>query len=754
MTPLPPQPVCDYCKLPLPISWRSNSRRVQQQEAALYCCLGCRVAAAVLEEKGEHGLPRTMLIRLGLSIFFTMNVMAFTMALWTTDIYGQAVPPSTLASSLNGLFRYIVLLFSLPVFFLLGLPLFEQAWSSLWRGVFSTDWLLASGVAASFVFSFLSVFRGRGPIYFEVGCFILVMTTLGRWLEATGKLKASAALDALTKLLPETVRRIKGGEQELIPRDEIQKGDLLRVLPGERFAADGRVVGQSGSVDEQVLTGESRPVLKERGDRIVGGTLNLDGDLTIAVTERGLDGTLARIVAMVQHARESKGRYQRLADQVACRFVPVVSAVAVLTLTVHWTFGSLERGFWAALAVALIACPCALGLAAPLAVWSALGNAAGQRVLFRSGETLERLADIAAVRFDKTGTLTTGSAAVSHFASGQDDSSDTTLARAARLAAAAPQPMSKAIVEFAAARAVAVSREIIDVRVIPGFGVIGSLAPLGEPAILGSWRFADEQGLSIEPVLARALQNAESQGLPFTVVGWGGKARGLFVFEETWRPAAAAVVRLLKEWHLDTAVLTGDHASRGRAIAQQLDVHVKAELLPAQKVAAIEQARRTIGPVCMVGDGINDSPALAASDVGIALGCGADVSRDSASICLLGDDLSRIPWSIELARRTRRVIRWNLLWAFGYNSVGVACAALGWLNPAMAAFLMVASGTLVTINSLRLCRPFDVEIKPRDFSRVDSSADPMASKATDSQPPASGRLPGLEQLVAMETAAP
>jgi len=754
MTTLPRQPVCDYCKLPLPISRRSGSPRAQDEEEALYCCLGCRLAAAIIEEKGEHGVPRTMLIRLGLSIFFTMNVMAFTMALWTTDVYGQAAPPSTLASSLNGLFRYIVLLFSLPVFFFLGLPLFDHAWSSLRRGVFSTDWLLASGVVASFAFSFLSVFRGRGPIYFEVGCFILVMTTLGRWLEATGKLKASAALDALTRLLPETVRRIKGGLEESIPREEIRKGDLLRVLPGERFPADGRVFGQAGSVDEQMLTGESRPVLKEPDDRVVGGTLNLDGDLTIAVSEAGQESTLARILEMVRLARESKGRYQRLADHVASRFVPVVSAVAVLTLTAHWAFGSFERGFWSALAVALIACPCALGLAAPLAVWSALGNAAGQRVLFRSGETLERLADIAAIRFDKTGTLTTGSAAVTQFVAGQGDSFDTTLARAARLAASASHAMSHAIVEFAAAREVAVSHDISEVRVVPGFGVIGSLAPSGEPAILGSRRFVDEQGLVIGPALGRAVEAAESQGLPFTLVGWDGKARGLFVFEETWRPAAAAVVRSLKRLHLDLAVLTGDHGSRGRWIAQQLDVHVDAELLPAQKVVAIEQARRAIGPVCMVGDGINDSPALAASDVGIALGCGADVSRDSASICLLGDDLSRIPWSIELARRTRRVIRWNLLWAFGYNSVGVACAAVGWLNPAIAAFLMVASGTLVTINSLRLSRPFEIEIDPGDLSPADSHRESIASSVAPSPAAAIEGAPGSPQLLAMETAAP
>jgi heavy metal translocating P-type ATPase len=752
MTPLPRESVCDYCKLPLPYSPRGSPRSARDEQAPLYCCLGCRVASVIVEEKGEHGVPRTMLLRLGLSIFFTMNVMAFTMALWTTDVYGQSAAPSTLSLSLAGMFRYLVLLFSLPVLFLLGLPLFEHAWISLRQRVFSTDWLLASGVAASFAYSFLSVMRGHGPIYFEVGCFILVMTTLGRWLEVTGKLKAGAALDALARLLPERVRRISEGEDE-VPLDEIRIGDLLRVLPGERFPADGRVENQAGLVDEQVLTGESRPVLKEPGDRILGGTLNLDADLRMIVTETGEKGTLARAVELVRLARQSQGRYQRLADQVASRFVPLVSAVAVVTFAVHCALGSVERGLWAALAVGLIACPCALGLAAPLAIWTALGHAAAHRVLFRSGEALERLAEIVAIRFDKTGTLTTGSAAVSHFFNDHTEMPETIQARAAALAAVSSHAMSRAIVEFAGSRRLTQAASISDVRVVPGFGVIGLLAPDKIPIVLGSRRFMRDQKLLVAPVLEWEMHGAEARGLPLALIGWGGRVRGLFIFEESWRPAAVAVMRSLTRRNIDVAVLTGDHGSRGRAIAEQLGVKVEAELLPAQKVAAIEQARSTAGPVCMVGDGINDSPALAAADVGIALGCGTDLSRDSASVCLLEDDLRRIPWSIELASRTRRVIRWNLLWAFGYNSVGVACAAVGLLNPALAAFLMVASGTLVTINSLRLGRTFEIEIDQGDSTAAASPLGSMASKELSGRPAAIDGLAQSEQFLTLETAA-
>jgi heavy metal translocating P-type ATPase len=728
MTNQPRPAACDYCKLPLPPGWWDHRSTAEGREGPFYCCLGCQIAAAILEEKSEQSASHSTLVRLGLAIFCTMNVMAFTMALWTTDVYGPLESSSAPAVTLHGLFRHLVLLFSLPVLFFLGFPLFRHAWADLRRGVLSTDWLLASGVAASFTFSFLSVIRGKGPIYFEVGCVILVMTTLGRWLEASGKLKANAALDALAKLLPEHVRRVMGDEEELLPLDRVEIDDCLRVLPGERFPADGHVVRNRGLADEQVLTGESRPVLKEPGDRVLGGTLNLDGDLTIRVSALGENGTLARLVELVREARESKGKYQRLADRVASRFVPAVFAVALSAALAHWAFGSLERGFWAGLAVALIACPCALGLAAPLAIWTALGNAAGQRVLFRSGEALERLAEIVAVRFDKTGTLTTGAATVSHCILESDVDGEAVLARAAALASVSDHALSRAIAQSIGARAAAAPGDVTEIHIVPGLGIQGMLADTGSVIVLGSVRFLCEQQLVLGPRLQSAVDDAEASGMPVCIVGWDQQARGLFVFEEQWRPAARAVTRWLTAARMDVGVLTGDHSARGRLIARELGVSVEAQLLPRQKVQAIDRVHRTLGPVCMVGDGINDAPALAASDVGIALGCGTDVSRDSASVCLLGDELNKIPWAIELARRTRRVIRWNLLWAFGYNSVGIGFAALGWLNPALAAFLMAVSSALVTVNSLRLNQPFALDLD-EGADRGAAPSIPVAARA-------------------------
>ncbi|MGC8641022.1 MAG: heavy metal translocating P-type ATPase, partial [Isosphaeraceae bacterium] len=666
------------------------------------------MAADIVQEKGEAGAVRGMLTRLGLSIFFTMNVMAFTLALWTSDVYEGADTADQLLVAMHGLFRYLVLLFSLPVLFLLGIPLITSAWENLRRGIVSTDALLSLGVGAAFVTSFRSVFRGAGPIYFEVGCVILVMTTLGRWLEATGRLKASSALDALSRLLPETVRRLGPGGEENVPLDKVAPGDLLRILPGERFPADGTVERTAALVDEQVLTGESRPVLKEPGGRIFGGTLNLDGDLVVKVSAVGPEAALARVVELVKQARLSKGRYQRLVDRISSWFFPIVATIAVAAFAFHSLHGSLEQGLMAGLAVSLIACPCALGLATPLAVWSAIGQAASHQVLFRGGEALERLAEIRALRFDKTGTLTTGTAVVHACQTEHPEEAEAVLAHAAALAASSSHALSRAIATLHATRHGLPPDRAEQVRVVPGRGVLGTLDADGVETFvsLGNFLFMRERGLRLGPLLRSAADQARDDGLSMAMVGWNDETRGLFVFSEQWRPGFAGVITWLKAAGLDVGVLTGDHAARGRAIAQELGVAVETDLLPDQKVEAINRVQREVGPVAMVGDGVNDAPALASSDVGIALACGTDVSRDSAAICLLGDDLIRIPWTIELAQRTIRVIRRNLVWAFGYNTVGVIAAALGWLNPAVAALLMVGSSAMVIGNSLRLRQPF------------------------------------------------
>ncbi len=424
----------------------------------------------------------------------------------------------------------------------------------------------------------------------------------------------------------------------------------------------------------------------------------------MTVTAAAGGGALARLIELVRRARESRGRYERLADRVASAFVPAVVVLALGTAAWHTLHAGADQGILSGLAVLLIACPCALGLATPMAVWAALGQAARAGVLFRSGEALERLAAVRAVRFDKTGTLTTGTPAVVELAIAREEERPAVLRLAGLLASASSHCIALAVRRFVAAPVRGLA-DIGEIRTLPGLGLTAFAPEQAGGVYLGNVRLMDQVAMAWDPALAGVRDRALAAGQPLTCLGWAGLVRAVFVLSEELRPGAAAALAELRASGYDVAVLTGDHAGRGAALAGVLDVPVRAGLLPADKVAAVAEARRAVGPVALVGDGINDAPALAASDTGIALGCGADVSRDAAAVCLLGDDPARVPWVLALARRTVRVIRQNLFWAFAYNVAGIGLACTGRLNPALAALAMALSSFLVVTNSLRLAGP-------------------------------------------------
>ncbi|MBI3467328.1 MAG: cation-translocating P-type ATPase [Planctomycetes bacterium] len=690
---------CDYCGLPMPRPWFGSSAPRTGEPA--YCCFGCRIAAEATQQAARPGTGLGTLAKLGLAVFFTLNVSVFTMALWTRDVYGSDPSAGRLGPVMDDLFRYLALVLSLPVLLLLGRPLVESGLQELRRGRITTDLLLVLGVAASYGYSAVSVFRHAGHVYFEVGCVILVMVTLGRWLEAVGKHKAVESLASLERLLPETVRMTNAHGERAVPVQEIRSGDLLRVLPGERIPVDGRITRGVTTVDQQVLNGESQPAVKETGDQVFGGTLNLDGDVSLQVTAAATDGTLSRLIQAVQDARRRKGRYEQVADRAAAWFVPLVAVVALIALIMHTRQSGFEHGLLTMLAVVLIACPCALGIATPLAVWTGLGRASQSQVLFRNGEALERLAGVRVLCFDKTGTLTTGTAEVEEFIPDDDKDYAEVLTAAAALASSSLHVLSASVVRFARPRVQRLT-PWEHVTSLAGRGVQGA-ARTGEPtAYLGSLRFMQESGQQVTGRIGPVLQQAADQGSSVAALGCGGRVRGAFVFREDLRPEAREALEACRRLGLTARILTGDHMARAALMAAELQIPAEAGLLPEDKLRAVARARATLGPVAMIGDGINDAPALAAADVGVALGCGADVARDSAEVCLLGNDLRRLPWAVELARRTVRVIRQNLFWSFSYNVAGIGLAAMGWLNPIFAAFAMAASSLLVVGNSLRL----------------------------------------------------
>lgn len=743
---------CDYCGLPVRGSRSSGADR-DAAEGGLYCCYGCRFAHAVVQERGDEGSIRWTVMRLGVAIFFTMNLMAFTMTMWSLDVYD--VDPDPFQQSLYEVFRWLSMVLALPVLLLLGVPLLLNAVTAWQQKVLSTDLLIGAAVAAAYAVSAVNVFQGEGAIYFEVGAMVLVMVTLGRWIEAAGRRRATETLDQLLTLLPDVVTRLrKDGTdtlEETVACSSIQPGDELRIRGGERIATDAVVVRGRTAVDEQTFTGESCPVTRGVGDPLLAGTVNLDGEVVARATAPFRGGSFGRLLDALQQARSARGRTQQLADRVAGWFFPVVSLVAAATLLWHWSAGP-ATAIQNAMSVLLIACPCALGLATPLAVWSALSVAVRRQVLFRSGEAIERLADTQAVCFDKTGTLTTGTPQVVEATAFDPESPSVPWQEIHDLANASSHPFSKAIVSWVRQNTDVTTGRMSElhcesIRTIPGAGLqatcdggavlkLGSVSftqqDLQQPALVssatrsavgsaggqgsggsrlqaGSW---DRAGAT--DWLNRQQEEADRSLSSLSVVSRDGVPVVAFQLAESFRKESQAALTDLADHVEAIHVLSGDRPEKARLVGLQLQLpglQVECGLRPEDKVRRLDQIRSEHGTTVMVGDGINDAPALAASDAGMALGCGADISRDSAQICLLSDDLRQIPWAIRLARQTRAVIRQNLGWAFGYNSAGVAVAALGWLNPVIAAGLMIASSLIVISNSLRLLRD-GAEVEP------------------------------------------
>jgi len=712
-----------------------------------YCCYGCHLAAKITSARGDQGHATWLLTRLGVSTFLSMGVMVFSLALYSHNVYGeQWFEGSALSRDLYGLMRYVLLLLATPVILLLGLPILSNAMHQLRSMRVATDALIVIGVAAAFGYSGVSTFRGSGPVYFETACMVLVLFTLGRYLEATGRLKATTAVSSLASLIPDDVAVWRNDREFMVPAEEVLVGDVLSIKAGDRVAADGRIESGSSHIDEQLLTGESAPVAKKVGDAVFAGTMNVDGMLRVRVEAIGGESAVGRLTELLEEARQSKGRYERMADRTVALFVPAVIAIAAVGALLGAAAGSAERMIMTPLSVLLIACPCALGIATPLAVWAGLGAAATRGVLFRNADALESLAGVRAVALDKTGTLTTGDATVVafHLLSEDDASTEETLNLAARMAMSSNHPLSKAVCAYVAAGGIDI-RQAYSTRTIPGRGIEAEVD--GATVRLGNIEMMREAGVRMEENQQGVLARLADQGTSITCMARGRHLIGVFAFSETLRAEAHRAITRLRHIETHVAVLTGDQQKRGEAIAKTLEVPTWAGLSPAGKIEHLHRLRHEQGKVAMVGDGLNDAPALAAADIGIAMGCGADVSRENADICLMGNDLCALPWVVNHARRTVRTIRANLFWAFFYNVIGVSLALTGKLNPIFAAAAMVVSSIFVVSNSLRLARAgtggdTDGQLLEEDSDKPDRGARPWDAPDTQSRnaiPPTDAR---------------
>ena len=634
-----------------------------------------------------------------------MNVMLFTMVLWTWNVHDVA--NESHVRVFRELLRYACLFLATPVLLLLGGPLFAACQSAYQERRMTMDVLLTAGVVAAFAYSVASLLTDQADVYFEVPCMILVAATLGRTLEASAKIRANQLLSSLLNLLPDRVRRLSDDKVTEVPLTEVEPGDVVRVLAGERIPVDGIMISRHATVGEQIVTGESFPREKRSGEPVYGGTINLTGTADIRATNTADSGTIASLVEAVRDAATSKCRAIRLVDRWTEWLVPLVLILTSLTFFHNWPHGTGDA-ILASLSVVLIACPCAFGIATPLALWVAITMAGRQGVLFRDGDVLLQLAKVKSVAFDKTGTVTTGDVqtiGARYF--GDDPAAIDTHARS--VAEHSNHALALPLRRLRASSLTNDKRRSIVGQVIehPGQGITCQVD--GVATMLGSRQFARQLDLHIPPSFdlpddpITTTQSTSDGVTPSQATtaevcfAMGGRLLAIYRLDDTIRSEFRQVVTDLKERGLELAVLTGDLPDRAAEINRRMGVTAHGGLLPHDK---LDHVRALPAPVAMVGDGVNDAIALAAADVGIAMDCGADVSRNASGICLLGNTLQNLPWAIDLACRTDATIKRNLFWALAYNVVGIGFAMSGALSPIVAAVAMLGSSLFVLTNSL------------------------------------------------------
>ena len=601
-----------------------------------------------------------------------------------------------------------------------GRQFYVRGWAGLRRRSPDMNTLIAIGTGAAFLYSAVAtvapgVFTRYGvapAVYYEAVIIIIALILAGRALEARAKRTTASALRALAGLQPKSARVDRGGQDVDVAIDQVRKGDIVLVRPGERIPVDGEIVSGESAVDESMITGESMPVTRSVGDRVTGGTINRTGAFRYRATTLGADSVLARIVRVMRDAQASRAPIQALADRISAVFVPTVLAIAALTFVI-WILvagqDAFARALAAAVSVLIIACPCAMGLAVPTAVMVATGRGAQLGILIKGGEALQRAGEVTLVALDKTGTVTEGHPAVTdvivHRGSTVPDE-DALLGLAASLESVSEHPLADAIVRHARERGLAIERPD-RFAALPGRGVRATLR--GRVVAIGNESLMRESGVDIRP-LTEDLQRATREGKTPVLLSVDGVIAGFLAIADPIRPTAAATVRALRDRGLKVALITGDHERTASAIARAAGIErVVAEATPEEKVAEIARLRAGGHVVAMVGDGINDAPALASADVGIAIGTGTDIAIEAADVALMRGDPRSVVDAIDLSRRTMRTMRQNLFWAFIYNVIGIPIAAgvlypaFGLLlNPVLASAAMAFSSVSVVTNSLRL----------------------------------------------------
>ena len=667
-----------------------------------------------LEEKNEkkEAHLREMKRNLTISAIFAVPLLFIAMA----DMVGIPMPAflSPMQSPVS--YALIQLALVLPIIWL-GRRFFVDGFKALSKGHPNMDSLVALGTSAAFLYSLYGtyhVLEGHAHfamnLYYESAGVILTLITLGKYFEDVSKGKTSMAIQTLVGLAPKMATVLRDGQEVEVPVEEVQVGDLIRVKPGEKVPVDGIVTEGNSTVDESMLTGESIPVSKSVGDEVIGASLNKTGSFILKATKIGKDTALSQIIQLVEQAQGSKAPIAKLADKVSGVFVPIVIVLALVS-GLAWYFLGQESWVFAltiTISVLVIACPCALGLATPTAIMVGTGKGAENGILLKSGEALEEANHVNMVVFDKTGTITNGTPVVTDVVTADNTDADALVRLAASLEVASEHPLGEAIVAKAKEQGAAFD-EVTNFEAIPGFGIKGHV---GETLVfLGNEKWMRENGLANEAMNEKANHFAE-QGKTPLYIGYNDAVQGLIVVADTVKESSARAIQTLHEMGIQVAMMTGDHERTAQAIAAEVGIdRVFSEVLPQDKANYVSKLQEEGYIVAMVGDGINDAPALAQAQVGIAIGTGTDVAIESADAVLMKSDLMDVPAMLKLSRATIRNIKENLFWAFAYNVIGIPFA-MGvlhlfggpLLNPMIAGAAMSFSSVSVVLNALRLKR--------------------------------------------------
>lgn len=600
---------------------------------------------------------------------------------------------------------WVQFLLATPVQFFLGARFYLAAFKAVRAGAGNMDLLVALGTSAGYglsVYQWLSAPSGSMPhLYFEASAVVIALVLLGKYLESSAKRQTASAIRALEALRPERAILLIEGQEREVAISTLKVGDVVLVKPGERFPVDGEVIEGQSHADEALISGESLPVAKQPGDKVTGGAINGEGRLLVSTQALGAETVLARIIRLVEDAQSAKAPIQKLVDKVSQVFVPVVLLLAVATL-IGWLLAgvSIETALINAVAVLVIACPCALGLATPTAIMAGTGVAARHGILIKDAEALERAHEVTAVVFDKTGTLTSGTPRIAHLRA-LDGDENTLLQLAGALQRGSEHPLAKAVLDVARERELPLE-DVSQSRSLAGRGIAGTVQ--GRELALGNRRLLEESDLAADTLAEPASAwEAEGRTLSWLIeLSPQRRVLGLFAFGDTLKPGAAQAIEQLNARHISSHLLTGDNRGSAKVVAQALGIKdVHAEVLPADKAATVVALKKS-DVVAMVGDGINDAPALAAADVGIAMGGGTDVAMHASGITLMRGDPRLIPAALDISRKTYTKIRQNLFWAFVYNLIGIPLAAFGLLNPVLAGAAMALSSVSVVSNALLL----------------------------------------------------